>query len=97
MPNDARVGFFIGMLIVAGLAIVYRGQPPETTIDAQMPRQPATRAAAETGTNLPAQSQPVSPSFPAAQETRGDDLVGKEDPAHRENGDPNSPHQKKKE
>ncbi len=92
MPNDAKLGLFLGLVIVIALAVLYRGKEPaaapETSV--QAPQQLATPAQPQATTKPQLESMPTSSSLPGREELRGDKISGKEDPSQRVNGNPNT-------
>jgi hypothetical protein len=91
MPNDAKLGLFLGLVIVIALSIIYRGKGPEPVPQAAMqaPRRLATNAQSD---------PPVAwPSLPAGEELQVGKLGGKEDSAQRVNRQPDPADQKQNE
>jgi hypothetical protein len=84
MPNDAKLGLFVGVAVVVALAIIYRGHgteaPPEAAV--QAPKRLATPNGADSSGTPPAKSVPQWPSFP---EGEVDKVSGKEDAPERIN------------
>ena len=92
MPNDARAGLFVGMVVVIGLAIVYRGGGAGANPDAQIPGRQAPTVPAD-ATNLRSQSETNSSSVTPGKEASGDNLIRKKDAADRVDGEPDTPDQ----
>lgn len=73
MPNDAKLGLFVGVLVVVALAIIYRGHgtdaPPEAAV--QAPKRLATPNVHRW------------PSFPAREHGEVDKVGGKKDTPER--------------
>ena len=46
MPNDAKVGLFVGVVVVIALAVIYHGKGPDSTPEGavQAPKRLATPA-----------------------------------------------------
>lgn len=92
MPNDAKLGLFLGLVIVIALAVLYRGKEPaavpETSL--QAPKQLATPTQSQTTAKPQSETMPTSSSLPGREKLRGDKLSGKEDPSQRVNGNPDT-------
>ena len=99
MPNDAKLGLFVGMVVVVALAVIYhgKGQSPAPEAAVQRLKQLATWAPAGALDKQQSETGPASSSVPGREELRRDKLGGKEDPAQRVNGDPDAPDQKPQE
>ncbi len=92
MPNDAKLGLFLGLMIVIALAVIYHGKEPEAAPEAsvQAPKELMTPAQPQTMARPLSEAVPASDSFPRREELRRDKLGGKEDPPQRVNGDPDT-------
>ncbi len=90
MPNDARAGLFVGIVVVIGLAIVYRGGSSVTSPDAQIPGR---QGAVVSATDAPG----LGPSPIPGKEASGDDFIRKKDAANRINGEPDAADQQDQE
>ncbi len=82
------------MVVVIALAIVYRGKGTDPMApEAQVPGSFRAQPASAEISGLEAEGQPVIPSLASRQESSGNDLGGKKDPAKRIDGEPDSAHQ----
>ena len=97
MPNDAKLGLFLGLVVVIALSIIYHGKGPAQAPEAavQAPGRLAT-SGQPNGVPQAVRGAPVAwPSLPPVRdEVQVDKVGGKEDSAQRENGEPNASEQK---
>jgi hypothetical protein len=93
MPNDARLGLLVGMVVVIALAIVYRGKVNDPMPEAQVPGTFREKLDSAQSSGLNGEAQPANPSLASRMEPGGNDLGGKKDPAKGVDGEPDSSHQ----
>jgi hypothetical protein len=87
MPNDARLGLLVGMVVVIALAVLYRGGGSRSVPEAQVPGpSPAVDGASLLKSGPP----PVLPSLPAGEQSGGSQVGGKKNPTDRVDGQPDS-------
>jgi hypothetical protein len=98
MPNDAKLGLFVGVVVVIALAVIYHGKGPEPAPEAavQAPKPLATSAQPNASTK-PKEIKPAWPSFPGGDEAQVDKLGGKENSAQGVNREPDTSNQKQNE
>ena len=99
MPNDAKLGLFLGLVVVIALAIIYHGKGPEQAPEAAMqaPGRLATSAQPNAVPQRAGRSAVGWPSLPVREEVQGDQVGGKEDSAQGIKGEPDAPNQKQNE
>jgi hypothetical protein len=91
MPNDARLGLLVGMVVVIALAIVYRGKGNDPMPEAHVPGTFPEKLDSSSGFNE--NGQPANSSLASRKEPGGNDLGGKKDPAKGVDGEPDSSNQ----
>jgi hypothetical protein len=96
MPNDAKLGLFLGLVVVIALSIIYHGKGPEQAPEAAMQaRGQLATSARPNAVPKPASGSAVAwPSLPVRDEVQVDKVGRKEDSAQRVNGEPDAPDQK---
>lgn len=100
MPNDAKLGLFVGVAVVVALAIVYRGKntdaPPEAAM--QAPKRLATVNQLETSRSPGRGDAPLKwPSLPVGNEVEVENLGRKEDAPKRVDRQPDTADQEHEE
>jgi hypothetical protein len=93
MPNDARLGLLVGMVVVIALAIVYRGKGNEPMPEAQVPGTFHEKLDSAQSSGVNGENQTANPSLATRKELGGNDLGGKKDPAKGVDGEPDSSNQ----
>jgi hypothetical protein len=95
MPNDAKLGFFLGIVVVIALSIIYRGKGTETPPEASVPA--GNTLAAPNPWDATARQAIKWPSLPVGEKVQIDKVGGKEDASERQGGETESAHKKHEE